>query len=89
MTGESLIRGVTHSYDTGSIRPCSPFFPPYIGVESPSLASRQAIAVELVTKVCFSLFDGSEVLARLTPCIRKGSSATCGASETLHIYIYT
>ena len=35
-----------------------PRFPAtYVGLVSPSLARRQANAVELATKVCFSLFD--------------------------------
>ena len=36
-------------------------FPHYIGLVSPSLARHPANAVELGTKVCFLLFDGSEV----------------------------
>ena len=35
-------------------------------IVSPSLARRQANAVEFATKVWFSLFGGSEVIARLT-----------------------
>ena len=35
-----------------------------------SLARCQANAVEFATKVCFSLFHGSEVIARLTSCTK-------------------
>ena len=35
-----------------------------------SLARRQANAVEFATKICFSLFHGSEVIARLTSCTK-------------------
>ena len=38
-------------------------FPHYVGLVSPSLARHAANAVEFATKVCFLLFDGSEVSA--------------------------
>ena len=41
-------------------------FPRYTSLVSPSLARRQTNAVEFVSKVCFSLFDSSKVIARLT-----------------------
>ena len=44
--------------------------PHYVSLVSPSLARRQANAVEFATEVCFSLFDGSEVLARLMSCTK-------------------
>ena len=44
--------------------------PHYIGLASPSLARRQKNGVEFATKVCFSLFDGSEVLAQLMSCTK-------------------
>ena len=72
-------------------------FPRYASLVSPvggcpavvaSLARHQANAVQFATKVCFSLFDGSEVLVLA---IRRGNRATCGASETcdlLSVQIY-
>ena len=43
-----------------------PMFVRYTSLVSPSLARRQANAVEFATKVLLSLFGGSEVMARLT-----------------------
>ena len=46
---------------------CQPsMFPRYTSLVSPSLARRQTNAVGFVSKVRFSLFDGSEVIAWLT-----------------------
>ena len=47
-----------------------------------NLTRRQANAVGVATKVCFSLFDGSEVLVSAT----KGKRAMCGASETCGLF---
>ena len=44
-----------------SVRLWSVHVPHYIGLVSPSLARHPANAVELATKVCFLLFDDSEV----------------------------
>ena len=46
-----------------------------------SLARCLVSAVDFATKVCFSLFAGSEVLASST----KGNCAMCGASEWLRL----
>ena len=46
-----------------SARLWSVHVPHYIGLASPSLARHPANAVELATKVCFLLFDESEVSA--------------------------
>ena len=65
-------------------------FPRYTSLVLPSLARRQANAVEFATKVCFSLFDGLEAIAQLTS-VQKGNCATCSSSETcdlLSIQIY-
>ena len=56
----------------------------------PTLTRWQANAVEFATKVCFSHFDGSEVLAQLTSCT-KGKLCKCRILETcdsLSIQIY-
>ena len=46
-----------------SVRLVSLHVPHYIGLVSPSLARHPANAVELATKVCFLLFDESELSA--------------------------
>ena len=60
-------------------------FPLYIGLESPSLVSRQANAVELVTKVCFSLFNGSEVYSA-TDAVYEGDIVWCNVWRLLLAY---
>ena len=58
-------------------------FPRYTSLVLPSLARRQANAVEFATKVWFSLFGGSEVIPRLT---LGTMGKLCSDSETCDLH---
>ena len=57
--------------------------PRYTSLVSPSLTRRQANSVEFATKVWFSLFGGSEVIARLTLGIYEGEVVQRVATQNL------
>ena len=61
----------------------------YTSLISPSLTRSQPNAIDLATKVCFSLFGGSEVLARLTLCSYEGEIAQCVVPQKLTACLHT